>query len=153
MSSQFKEVAVVFQKILIAIDSEPIAAHAADIGAELARFAGAEMAFIHVIDPALANAADTGIQPAVLVASAKDDARKLINDFRKRLPQQSAALEFVQIGSPLTEIVNAAKDWPADLIVIGSHGRGGVKRALLGSVAEGVMRHAPCPVLVARAKG
>ena len=143
---------MLFQKILVAIDNEPIAAHAADIGAELARLAGAEMAFIHVIDPALVNAADTGIQPDIFVASAKEEAKKLIDDFRKRLPQQVTALEFVQIGLPLTEIVNAAKDWPADLIVIGSHGRGGITRALLGSVAEGVMRHAPCPVLVVRAK-
>ena len=143
---------MLFQKILVAIDNEPIAAHAADIGAELARLAGAEMAFIHVIDPALVNASDTGIQPDVFVASAKEEAKKLIDDFRKRLPQQVTALEFVQIGLPLTEIVNAAKDWPADLIVIGSHGRGGITRALLGSVAEGVMRHAPCPVLVVRAK-
>lgn len=150
---QFEEMAVVFHKILIAIDSEPIAAHAADIGAELAHLAGAEMAFVHVIDTALVNAADTGIQPAVFTASAKEDARKLIDGFRKRLPGQMTALDFVQIGSPVTEIVNAAKDWPADLIVIGSHGRGGVKRALLGSVAEGVMRHGPCPVLVVRAKG
>ena len=111
------------------------------------------MAFIHVIDAALVNAADTGIQPAVFAASAKEDARKLIDGFRKRLPEQLNALEFVQIGTPLTEIVNAAKDWPADLIVIGSHGRGGLKRALLGSVAEGVMRHAHCPVLVVRARG
>jgi len=140
---------MLFQKILVAVDNEPIAAHAADIGAELAR---AEMAFIHVIDPALVNASDTGIQPDVFVASAKEEAKKLIDDFRKRLPQQVTALEFVQIGLPLTEIVNAAKDWPADLIVIGSHGRGGITRALLGSVAEGVMRHAPCPVLVVRAK-
>ena len=153
MSPQFKEVAVVFRKILIAVDSEPIAAYAVDIGAEIARLAGAEMAFIHVIDPALLNAADTGIQPAVFTASAKEEARKLINECRKSLPQESAALEFVQIGIPLTEIVNAARDWPADLIVIGSHGRGGVKRALLGSIAEGVMRHASCPVLVVRAKG
>lgn len=144
---------MIFQRILIAVDSEPIAAHAADIGSELAQLAGAEMAFIHVIDPDLVNAADTGIQPDVFAASAKEDARKLIGDFRKRLPQQLTALEFVQIGAPLTEIVNAAKDWPADLIVIGSHGRGGIRRALLGSVAEGVMRHAPCPVLVVRAKG
>ena len=143
---------MLFQRILVAVDNEPIAAHAADIGAELARLAGAEMAFIHVIDPALVNAADTGIQPDVFVASAKEEAKKLIDDFRKRLPQQVTALEFVQIGIPLTEIVNAAKDWPADLIVIGSHGRGGITRALLGSVAEGVMRHAPCPVLVVRAK-
>jgi len=45
-----------------------------------------------------------------------------------------------------------AKDWPADLIVIGSHGRSGMRRALLGSVAEGVMRNATCPVLVVRAQ-
>jgi nucleotide-binding universal stress UspA family protein len=153
LSAELGEAVLVFRKILIAIDDEPIAAHAADIGAELAHLAGAEMAFIHVIDPELVNAADTGLQPDALVASAKENARKLIGAFRSRLPQQPAALEFVQIGIPLTEIVNAAKDWPADLIVIGSHGRGGVRRALLGSVAEGVMRHAPCPILVVRAKG
>lgn len=143
---------MVFRKILIAVDSEPIAAHAADVGAELARLTGAEVAFIHVIEPELVNPADRGIQPATLIASAKDEARKLIGDFRNRLSQPSSALEFVQIGSPQTEIANAAKDWPADLVVIGSHGRGGVRRALLGSVAESVMRHAPCPVLVVRAK-
>ncbi len=141
-----------FRKILISIDSDPIAAHAADIGADLARVTGAEMAFIHVIEPAVVNAADTGIQPDVFVATAKETAKKLIDDFRKRLPPQATALDFVQIGSPETEIVKAAKDWPADLIVIGSHGRGGLQRVLLGSVAEGVMRQAACPVLVVRAK-
>lgn len=51
------------------------------------------------------------------------------------------------------KIVNAAPvPAPADLIVIGSHGREGMPRALLGSVAETVVRHAPCPVLVIRAK-
>jgi universal stress protein A len=54
------------------------------------------------------------------------------------------------VGKPAAEIVNAAKEWPADVIVIGSHGRAGVTRVLLGSVAEAVMRHAPCPVLVVR---
>jgi len=143
---------MLFKKILIAVDSEPIAAHAADIGGELARLAGAEVAFVHVIDPELVNAADTGIQPAVFAAMAKDEARKLIGEFQMRLPQPATALEFVQIGSPVGEVVKAAQDWPADLIVIGSHGRGGLKRALLGSVAEGVMRQAHCPVLVVRAK-
>lgn len=141
-----------FRKILVSIDSDPIAAHAADIGADMARLAGAELAFVHVIEPALVNAADTGIQPDVFVASAREAARRMIEDFRKRLPTQTAALDFVQIGNAATEIVNAARDWPADLIVIGSHGRGGLKRALLGSVAEAVMRQAPCPVLVVRSK-
>jgi universal stress protein A len=147
-----REVAVPFKKILISIDSEPVAIHAAETGAELARVVGAEMAFIHVIDPELVNPADTAVQPAVLQATARQEAKQLIADFRRRLPQQPAALEFVQVGSAVTEIVNAARAWPADLVVIGSHGRGGVTRALLGSVAEGVMRHAPCPVLVVRAK-
>lgn len=141
-----------FRRILVSIDSDPIAAHAAEIGADMARLAGAELAFIHVIEPALVNAADTGIQPDVFVASARETARRMIEDFRKRLPLQTAALDFVQIGNAATEIVNAARDWPADLIVIGSHGRGGLKRALLGSVAEAVMRQAPCPVLVVRSK-
>jgi len=143
---------VTFRRILVSIDSDPIAAHAADVGADMARLAGAELAFIHVIEPALVNAADTGIQPDVFVASAREAARRMIEDFRKRLPAQTAALDFVQIGNAAAEIVNAARDWPADLIVIGSHGRGGLKRALLGSVAEAVMRQAPCPVLVVRSK-
>ncbi len=144
---------MLFERILIAVDREPIAAHAADIGIGLARLTGAEVAFIHVIDPALVNAADTGIQPAALAASAKEDARQVIGEFRKRITKRSGVLEFTEIGNPASEIVKAAKDWPADLIVIGSHGRGGLTRALMGSVAEGVMRQAPCPVLVARAKG
>ena len=114
-----EEAFVIFQKILVAVDGEPVSAHAADVATELAQLAGAEMAFVHVLDPELVNAADTGIQPDVFAASAKEDARKLIDDFRKRLPQQLAALDFVPIGSPHTEIVNAARDWPADLIVMG----------------------------------
>jgi len=47
-------------------------------------------------------------------------------------------------------IVDAATEWPADLIVIGSHGRTGLDRFLLGSVAESVMRHAPCSVEIVR---
>ena len=141
-----------FRKILVSVDGDPIAAHAAEVGVDLARLAGAEIAFIHVIEPELVNAADTGVQPDVFVAQAKETGRRLIEDFRKQLPAGMSALEFLQVGKPMTEIVNAARDWPADLVVIGSHGRGGITRALLGSVAEGVMRHAPCPVLVVRAK-
>jgi nucleotide-binding universal stress UspA family protein len=143
---------VIFRKILIAVDNEPVAVRAADIGAELARALGAEMAFVHVVNSSLGYPADTGVPPNELLALAKQEAKKLVSDFRQHLPPQSAVLEFIPVGGTATEIVKAAKEWPADLIVIGSHGRGGVQRALLGSVAEGVMRHAPCPVLVVRAK-
>jgi nucleotide-binding universal stress UspA family protein len=58
---------------------------------------------------------------------------------------------FGRPHAPATRIVELAKQWPADLIVMGSHGRGGVQRMLRGSVAEQVMRHAPCPILIAPA--
>jgi nucleotide-binding universal stress UspA family protein len=72
----------------------------------------------------------------------------LLSGFRERLSLAPSTLEFVEVGTPATAITRAANDWPADLIVIGSHGRGGMRRALLGSVAEGVMRNSPCPVVV-----
>ena len=57
---------------------------------------------------------------------------------------------FFEIGAPYAEIVRRAEAWNADLIVVGSHGKTGVSRALLGSVAEHVVRVAHCPVLVSR---
>jgi nucleotide-binding universal stress UspA family protein len=58
----------------------------------------------------------------------------------------------VRTGKPYNEIVLAAKKLGADLIVIATHGYSGLKRALLGSTAERVVRYAPCPVLVVREK-
>lgn len=141
-----------FRKILVAVDSEPVAARAADTGVELARAVGAEVALIHVIDTSLVLGGDTGIAPNELIARAEQEGQRLVAGFRQRLSLPTTALEFVLSGSPASEIVKAAKEWTADLIVIGSHGRGGIPRALLGSVAEWVMRHAPCPVLIVRAK-
>ncbi len=57
----------------------------------------------------------------------------------------------VSVGEARETIVQTAAEWPADLIVVGSHGRQGIERLLIGSVAEFVVRHAPCSVLVVRA--
>ena len=138
-----------FKHILIAVDGEPVSAHAAEIGLGLARSLGAEVAFLHAIEPGLTYS--PGVAPKDLVGEAEQDARKVLAGFRSLSPDLSI-LEFVQVGKPPHEIVNAAKTWPADLIVMGSHGRHGISRALLGSVAEAVMRYAPCPVLVIPAK-
>ena len=106
-----------------------------------------------MVDPSIvAYAPESGIPASELVAEAQRDARRLIAAFTQRAALQSPPLEFIHTGKPPAEIVGAAKDWPADLIVIGSHGRAGVERLLLGSVAEAAMRHAPCAVLVVRAK-
>jgi nucleotide-binding universal stress UspA family protein len=142
---------VSFRNILIAVDSAPVAAHAAEIGSALARALGAGVALIHAIDPALTAAPDVGLAAAALQAAAEAEGRRLLAGFRERLALPPTALEFIQVGEPASAIVKAAREWPADIIVIGSRALGGVRRALLGSVADAVMRHAPCPVLVVRA--
>jgi nucleotide-binding universal stress UspA family protein len=147
-----KEAAMSFKKVLIAIDGEPIAVRAAETGVDLAQALGAEVAFVHVVDASLAYSGDTGPPASELIAAAKLDAKRLVAAIRQRLSPQSSALEFIQVGTPSEEIVKAAKEWSADLLVIGSHGRGGMQRALLGSVAETVMRRAPCPLVVVRSK-
>lgn len=140
-----------FKKVLIALDDDPVALHAAEVGVELARAVSAETAFISVMDRSAADAAAPEMPRDELLAGARDHARGVIADWVPKLAP-GAAQTFTPEGHPSDEIVAAAKAWAADLIVIGSHGRGGLSHVLLGSVAEAVMRHAPCPVLVVRGK-
>lgn len=140
------------KKVLIAIDESSIAAHAADVGLELVRAIGGEVAFIHVVDPASVMTPDGGVPASELLAIDEQTGKELLAAFRERAASTPPALEFARVGKPTEEIVRAAREWPADMIVIGSHGRGGIGRVLLGSVAESVARHAPCPVLVVRAQ-
>jgi nucleotide-binding universal stress UspA family protein len=141
-----------FRRILIAVDDQPVAAHAADVGVALARALGADLAVITVVDLSSEYAAGAGLVAEDLAAGAERDAKQLLSGFRQRLSLPPSTLEFVERGAPAAEIVKAASEWRADLIVVGSHGRGGIERALVGSVADGVLRHTPCPVLVVRAK-
>lgn len=72
------------------------------------------------------------------------------NTIRGRFPEAEFEISTELLaGSPAQQIVERAKDWKADLIVVGSHGRGFWGR-LLGSVSDGVVHHAPCSVLVVR---
>jgi nucleotide-binding universal stress UspA family protein len=68
------------------------------------------------------------------------------------LPVFERAVTHLRLDSPAEEIAQLASDLEADLVVVGTHGRRGLRRLLLGSVAEGVVRLAPCPVLVVRPK-
>jgi len=141
-----------FQKILIAVDSDPVAMRAAEVGVELARAVNGQMALVSVIDRSTADAAAPETPRDELLAEAREHAAAVIAEWIPRLDAGPAVLTFSPEGHPAEEIVKAARTWAADVIVIGSHGRGGLGRVFLGSVAEAVMRHAPCPVLVVRAK-
>lgn len=92
--------------------------------------------------------------PAVLFGDFDDKARtkragEFLSEFLKR-HELTGLTERVLVGDPGMEIANSAKETGAELIVIPSHGHHGVRRILLGSVAERVLRHAECPVLVLR---
>jgi universal stress protein A len=68
----------------------------------------------------------------------------------EQVRSQVKAVTQVCVGNPARAIVQTARDLPADLIVIATHGRTGLKHVLLGSVAEHVVQRAPCPVLIVR---
>ncbi len=142
-----------FRKILIAIDDSTFAAHAADVGTDLATQLGAEVAFVTVVDPAaMPYSGDSGVPATEWLAMLKRDAKSLLNAFALRRTITPPPLQFLEEGKPATKVVDAARNWPADLIVMGTHGRNAVANVLLGSVAQGVLHHAPCPVMVLRAQ-
>lgn len=138
------------RRILIAVDDSPVAIRAADVGLELARSLGGEAAFVHVVDPAVVYARGSEDSPNDLLEQAQREGQSLLAQYQQHAGSQPITVELLSTGKPGLEIVKAASAWPADIIVIGSHGRGGVTRLLVGSVAEQVMRQAPCPVLVVR---
>jgi nucleotide-binding universal stress UspA family protein len=146
-------------KVLLAIDGSPHS-HAALVEFSRQPWAnGTEVEILTVIhpkiplfmDPTLIGAAAhveqvDGLRhqaPALVEA-----AREMI---RNALPDVSVTTKVVE-GSPKDMIVEEAQDWGADLIVLGSHGYGRVRRVLLGSVASAVVVEAPCSVQVVRAK-
>ncbi|MFO0579955.1 MAG: universal stress protein [Polyangia bacterium] len=141
-----------FQKILVAVDGQPLAERAVETAAELARLARAQVAFVHAVDPALSYAPESGISSGEILEREKTEGKRLLSRLCQQAALPSPPRDFLEVGKPADEIVRIAKEWAADLIVIGSHGRSGIARVLLGSVAEAVTRHAPCPVLVVRTR-
>ena len=139
-----------FKRVLIAVDTSAIAAHAAEVGIELARSLKSERAFVHVVDPALMAGTESAIPGEELAALVEQDAKALLDKLSSQAAEGPSALQFLRRGAPASEILNVAREWGADMIVMGTHGQGGVARLLVGSVAEAVLRRASCPVLVAR---
>jgi nucleotide-binding universal stress UspA family protein len=141
-----------WRKILCAVDFSVTAHAALDEAVEIARQLGSELTMIHV-DETLptSEAALLACPPDVCKAAAFDLGRAVE---RWRLDAEHVLGRNVNValasGSPAREIVRAAEEGAYDLVVIGTRGRSGVERALLGSVAEGVARRCRCPVLIAR---
>jgi nucleotide-binding universal stress UspA family protein len=136
-----------FQHVLAAIDGSEFAAHALEVASSLATAMAAQIALVHVVEPTFAGS-ETGVPAEQLLAVRRADGKALLDTAAATIPAQAQCWKFLREGTPWSEIVASAREWPADLIVIGTHGRSGLSRLVFGSTAEGVTRHAPCPVVV-----
>jgi nucleotide-binding universal stress UspA family protein len=102
-------------------------------------------------DPATGGILPTPREPAPVTVR-RDDTAEVLTRLRDLVPSSFAGSWEAQIvaGNPADAIIRVAQEHEVDLIVMGTHGRSGLAHVLLGSVAEKVLRHAPCPVLVTR---
>jgi nucleotide-binding universal stress UspA family protein len=144
-----------FRHILLATDGSSASEHAAQLAVELARVHGARLTALYVVDPypylGVGETNPLGFQAYMSAALEHGAAAhtKVMGLCEKepRVPCQPRLAENVAAA---TGIVQSAGQVEADLIVVGSHGRTGVVRLMLGSVASKVVAESPIPVLVAR---
>jgi nucleotide-binding universal stress UspA family protein len=138
------------RNIVVATDFSDLAEHALDEAVELAEKLGAKITLVHSYEIPV-----YGFPDGILVASAEVTAQiqmasqKQLADAAERHKSSGVSITSVlRMGAPWDEISACAAETGAGLIVIGTHGRRGISRALLGSVAERVIRTATLPVLV-----
>jgi nucleotide-binding universal stress UspA family protein len=137
-------------RILVPVDGSEYSNRALDVAVDLARALGAEVVIANVVD--LTRAAVMSGGQAQLVGGAleelQDDGKRLVGEARARVAGKAATTTRVVEGSPIDEIEKLAVQLKASYIVMGTHGRSGLNRAVMGSVAEGVARRAPVPVMI-----
>lgn len=136
-----------FQRVLVAIDGSEFAAHALEVAGSLATALSAQIGLVHVIDVKLV-AGEAGVPVDQQWAILRAEGQRLLDTAAASIPAHPHPWKFLREGTPWKDIVRSALEWPADLIVVGTHGRSGATRLLFGSTAEGITRHASVPVVV-----
>lgn len=144
------------RRVLVPTDFSEHSLPSVRYGAGLAEKFGAELILLHVIQD-LALVMPDAVMPTPiplpdlenLTESARSALAALVE--REQLGRFHPRME-IRFGSPSAEIVAAAEELQVDLLCLSTHGRSGLSHLLLGSVAEKVIRHAPCPVLTVRVK-
>jgi nucleotide-binding universal stress UspA family protein len=144
---------ITIRRILCPLDFSRFSRHALEQAVELAREFGGEIAALHVaaVEPVtdvVTVGAPIPLEPARLQPSQRVPLLAGLRDFTYEVEAEGVSIRTIlNEGRPVDAIVDYASTWPADLIVMGTHGRSGFERIVLGSVAERVLRKAPCPVL------
>lgn len=144
-----------YKKILVAVDESDISIQALHEAIKLAKSLQAKLRIIHVLDEFYVDYVGLGIDYVRLEKSVKEYGQKILanmEDIARKagIDFDSKLIELKTDHRIPEQIIAATKAWPADLLVIGTHGRRGIHHFLLGSVAEGVARIAKTPVLLVR---
>ncbi len=140
-----------FKKILIAVDNSICSEKAAIVGYEMASKFNAEVALINIIEPAPATVnPDFTLAPVFLEAfdNSQENSHLLLKEIENKHSNGIATTYLSIIDTASHGIIQQAEEWDASLIVMGTHGRGGLYHLLMGSVAEHVARKSACPVLI-----
>jgi len=141
------------RRILCPLDFSRYSRHALEQAVAIARETGADIVALHAhaIEPVtrvVTVGAPIPLEPARLTSADRQAVARELEDFTRAVDADGlvVATQVVE-RNPVDAIVETAERWPADLIVVGTHGRTGVERLMLGSVAEKVLRKTSCPVL------
>jgi nucleotide-binding universal stress UspA family protein len=139
-------------KVLVAVDDSTFSQAALKAVASQYRPAETQVRVVHVLQPiAVSTPPQMAPDYTPELRDQAKEAEKLVQNAAQSLRSQGFQVDTeIDKGDIRERILDTAQNWHADLIVLGSHGRGGLSRMLLGSVAESVTRHAPCSVEVVR---
>lgn len=136
-----------FQRVLVATDGSKQCRAAVERAIDFSRSYGGEMSVVSIVDVPAEFYAEAPQVAEDMVRKA----RGYVEDVKKQAEASGVKAEtFVKEGEAFQAIIESAKSRNVNIIVMGSHGRTGLKRLLMGSVAEKVIGYAPCPVLVTR---
>ena len=145
-----------YQRILIAVDGSDLSNHALREAIALAQNLHAALRIVHVVDEVTLNWEGEYADMSEILKSFRDSGQRILEKAQNiareaGMAHEAKLLEIQTFGHRISDlIVEEAKDWPADLIVVGTHGRRGLHDVLLGSVSDGVARRASVPVLLVR---
>jgi nucleotide-binding universal stress UspA family protein len=147
-----------YQRILVPVDGSDTAKRGLQEAILLSKALGAQMRLVHIVDDsALALNPETGIAAAPLVADFAEGGKEILMEARTMAAAQGVdaetALHENFTGRVADLIVDEARKWGADLIVMGTHASGGIRHAVMGSDAEAVLHGAEVPVLLVRVPG
>ena len=134
------------ERILVAVDGSDFSNVAVDQAISLGGICNSQIYLISVVD---LYPEQMEVAPA-LVEKMSEEVRDNLEDARKKVEEANIPCETIvhMGGKPHEFIIQEAKEKSVDLIAMGTHGRSGLKRILMGSVAQNVIGHAPCPVIV-----